>query len=78
MEVRVPTPLGKQTYIVRVLDYGKKAINQSVLSGIGMDAIGKRVPAIVISKTGFAKSAKKYWEKELKDLVILVSKDDLE
>ena len=78
LEVKVPTPLGKQTYMVRVLDYGKKPISQDELSSIGMEAISRRTPVIIISMNGFAKNAKKYWEKELSDLVLLVSKDDLD
>ena len=78
LEVRVPTKLGKQTYLVRVIDHGKKALGQKELSDVGMEAVSKRMPAIIISKTGFAKSAKKYWEKELEDLVTLVDKNDLE
>src|SRR3989344_2969209 len=78
LEVKVPTPLGKQTYMVRILDSGKKPVSQDELSSIGMEAISRRTPVIIISMNGFAKNAKKYWEKELSDLVLLVSKDDLD
>ncbi len=78
LEVKVPTPLGKQKYLVRILEGGKKQVSQDDLSSIGMEAVSKRIPVIVISQTGFAKNAKKYWEKELSDLVLLVSKDDLD
>ncbi|MFH1424154.1 MAG: hypothetical protein ABIG20_00565 [archaeon] len=78
LEVKVPTPLGKQNYLVKVFDYAKKGVSQNDLATVGMDAISRRIPAIVISSTGFAKSAKKYWKKELEDLVTLMSDDDLE
>ncbi len=78
LEVKVPTPLGKQTYMVRILDSGKKPISQDEISSIGMEAVSRRTPVIIISMSGFAKNAKKYWEKELSDLVLLVSKDDLD
>lgn len=78
LEVKIPTPLGKQKYMVRVLDFGKKKVGQSNISSIGTEAATKRIPAVIISSTGFAKTAKKYWEKELQDLVTLVSKEDLE
>lgn len=78
--VKVPMVLGigKQTYMVRVLDYGKKGVGQEELSSIAMDAVSKRTPAIVISASGFAKNATKYWQKELQDMIFLVSRDDLE
>ncbi len=78
LKIKIPTPIGRQTYFVRIINTGKKKVGQSELSEIGMDAITKRTPAIVISRTGFAKNAKKYWEKELKDMVTLVSEEDLE
>lgn len=80
LSVKVPMLLGigKQAYMVRVLDYGKKGVGQEELSSIAMDAVSKRTPAIVISASGFAKNATKYWQKELQDMIFLVSKDDLE
>ena len=78
LEVKVPTPVGKQKYLVRVLDTGKKPVSQEELSSIGMEAVTKRTPVIIISASGFAKNAKKYWQKELSDLVLLMSKDDLD
>lgn len=78
LEAKVPMPFGKQTYIVRVLNTGKKPASQNDVSTIGMDAISRRIPVIIISASGFAKNAKKYWEKELQDLVFLMSRDDIE
>ncbi len=78
LEVKVPTPLGSQNYLVKVIDLGKKKLGKSILEPIAMDAVGKRTPIIVISKTGFAKNARKYRDKQVDDLVKLVSKDDLE
>ncbi len=78
LEVKVPTPLGRQNYFVKVMDLGKRKLGRSVLEPIAMDAVGKRTPVIVISKSGFAKNARKYRDKQVDDLVKLVSKDDLE
>jgi len=78
LEVKVPTPLGRQSYLVRILDYTKKSASQNDLSTIGMDAVAKRIPAIIISSTGFAKTAIKFWKKELENMVTLMSEEDLE
>ncbi len=78
LTAKVPNPFGKQTYVVRVLNAGKKPASQHDVSSIGMDAVSRRTPVIIISASGFAKNAKKYWEKELQDLVFLMSKDDLD
>ena len=78
LTAKVPTPFGKQTYIVRVISMGKKPATLENVSTIGTDAISRRIPVIIISASGFAKNAKKYWEKELQDLVFLMSKDDLD
>lgn len=77
-EVKVPTPLGRQPYMVRIFDYPKKALAQSDVSAVGMDAVSQRIPAIIISSTGFSKSAMKYWKKEVADIVTLISEEDLE
>jgi hypothetical protein len=78
LSVKIPTPLGKQKYMVKVLNLGKRKTGQSIISSVGTEAATKRIPAVIISSSGFAKTAKKYWEKELQDLVTLVSKEDLE
>ncbi|MFO7872268.1 MAG: hypothetical protein R6U26_01335 [Candidatus Undinarchaeales archaeon] len=78
LQAKVPTPLGRQNYFVKVMDLGKRKLGRSVLEPIAMDAVGKRTPVIVISKSGFAKNARKYRDKQVDDLVKLVSQDDLE
>lgn len=78
LHVKVPTPLGRQNYFVKIFDYPKKSASQNDVSTVGMDALSRRTPAIIISSTGFAKSAVKHWKKELEDLVTLVSEEDLE
>lgn len=78
LEAKVPTPLGRQTYLVKVMDVGKRTLGKSVLEPIAMDAIAKRIPVIVISKSGFAKNAKKYRRKRVENFVKLVSAEDLE
>jgi len=77
-EVKVPTPLGRQQYIVRIFDYPKQSVTQNDVSAVGMDAVSRRTPAIIISSTGFSKSAINYWKKEVADMITLVSEDDLE
>ena len=78
LEVKVPTPLGRQTYMVKILDFPKKPASQNDVAAIGTEAVTRRVPAMVISSTGFAKTAIKYVDKELKDLVFLIDKNDIE
>ena len=78
LEVKVPTPLGRQTYMVKILDFPKKPASQNDVAAIGTEAVTRRVPAMVISSTGFAKTAIKYVDKELRDLVFLIDKNDLE
>ena len=63
---------------MRILNTGKKPASLEDVSTIGTQAVARRIPVIIISETGFAKNAKKYWEKELEDIVFLMSKDDLD
>nr|HIK01481.1 hypothetical protein [Candidatus Undinarchaeales archaeon ERR594346 U_76725] len=57
LDVKVPTPLGRQTYMVKILDFPKKPASQNDVAAIGTEAVTRRVPAMVISSTGFAKTA---------------------
>ncbi|MFH1450958.1 MAG: hypothetical protein ABIF92_03180 [archaeon] len=78
LEVSVPTALGNQTYLVKVFDSGKKPVSAKDIYSLGMDAIGRKIPAIAISSNGFAKTAIKKWKEELRDFMMLMTEDDLE
>jgi len=78
LEVSVPTALGRQNYLVRIFDSGKKKTGSKDIYSLGMDAISRKMPAIAISSTGFAKTAIKKWKEELHDFMILMTEDDLE
>jgi hypothetical protein len=77
-DINMPTAVGKQGYIAKVLISKKKSAGQGDVSSFGTYVATKRVPGILISNTGFAKSAVKYWKKELSDIIMLVSNEDLE
>ncbi|MDP7282222.1 MAG: hypothetical protein QF475_01100 [Candidatus Undinarchaeales archaeon] len=78
MIISVPTKLGiTQRYLVRIFDHGKKKIGSKDIFSLGMDAISRKIPAIAVSSTGFAKTAIKKWKEELQDMMLLMTEDDL-
>ena len=77
-DINMPTAIGKQGYIAKIIINKKKPAGQGEVSSFGTYVATKRVPGVLISNTGFAKSAVKYWKKELSDIIMLVSNEDLE
>jgi len=78
LKVSAPSAVGTQNYLVKVLDFHKKKVSAKDIYKLGMEAISRKTPVIVISSTGFAKTAVKKWKEELKDFMILMTEDDLE
>jgi|TARA_Y100000310_G_C20692729_1_gene823398 hypothetical protein len=75
--ISVPTNLGSQKYLVRVFSAGKKKVGAKDIYSLGMEAVSKKIPAIAVSSSGFAKTAVKKWKEELQDIMMLMTEDDL-
>lgn len=78
LEISVPTALGKQGYLVKIFDQQKKPVSAKDIFSIGMDGVTRKIPVIAISSSGFATTAVKKWKEELKDFMILMTRDDIE
>ena len=77
MDVMMPTPLGTQRYLLVVLNYSKRKVNVGDVSKAFTKVMQQKIPVILVSATGFAKNAEKFWKREYKGLVTLVDGREL-
>lgn len=73
----LPNALGMQKYLIIALNYPKKTVGISDISRAFTRAMQEKSPVILVSATGFAKSARSFWKKEYKDLITLVDGQEL-
>ena len=72
LDALVPTPLGKQQYLVIAIQEKKKKVGVTGVSKAFNKAIREKTPIILVSATGFAKAAETFWKKEYKGMITLV------
>lgn len=77
IETAMPTPLGEQAYLVVVKTPKKKKLNTEDIADAYSKAVSKKVPVILVSSTGFAKSAEKSWSKKYKNIITLIDGKNL-
>jgi len=77
IEAMMPTALGEQTYLVIVKTPKKKKLGTGDVSDAYSKAVSRKAPVILVSSTGFAKSAEKFWAKGYKNLLTLIDGKNL-
>ena len=77
IEVTMPTPLGQQAYLVVVKTPKKKKLGTGDVSDAYSKAVSRKAPVILVSSTGFAKSAEKFWSKGYENLLTLIDGKNL-
>ncbi|MFH1786129.1 MAG: hypothetical protein ABH829_00545 [archaeon] len=68
----VPTPLGSQKYLVIVIKETKREAGAKDIKAAFDSAVKDKLPVIMVSSTGFAKSAEKSWSKDYRNMISLV------
>ena len=77
IEAVLPNAIGQQKYLILALNFKKKQAGVGDISKAFTRAIQVKSPVILLSATGFSKSAHSFWEKEYKNMVSLVDGQDL-
>lgn len=77
IDAQLPTPFGSQNYLVLVLNYPKKKIGVEDLSRAFSRVMQQKTPVVLVSPTGFAKSAESFWKKEYSGLITLIDGESL-
>ncbi len=60
-----------------MLDYHKKKVGITDVSRAFARTVQEKSPVILVSATGFSKSARNFWKKEYKDIITLVDGQEL-